>query len=153
MVKWAIRPSNLGFFQEQSKRILCLVKNLTEFGTSKSSRPVLLKRFVSSLKITKFATCTSSKMHLVCPQNLAQVLFSIPLEMAVIPRRNGKQRLSKILGFKQGVLWEMCKWRVMFTTARMKLAPLCDIHFLLLLHQPIATHPIFLFYCVLLCSI
>ena len=67
MVEWAIRPSNLGFFQEQSKRILCLVKNLTKFGTSKSSMPVLLKRFVFSLKITKFATYTSSKVHLVWP--------------------------------------------------------------------------------------
>ena len=38
---------------------------------------------------------------------------------------------------------------LMFTRARMKLAPLCDIHFLLLLHQPIASHSIFLFYCVL----
>ena len=77
------------------------------------------------------------------------MLFSIPFEMAVTPRRNGKQSLHKILGVKQGVLWEMCKWRVMFTRARMKLAPLYDIHFLLLLHQPIPTHPIFLFYCVL----
>ena len=77
MVKWAIRPSNLGFFREQSKRILCLVKNLTKFGISKSSTPVLLKRFVSSLKITKLVTCTSSKMHLVCsPKFCSSVVFS-----------------------------------------------------------------------------
>ena len=77
MVKWAIRPSNLGFFQEQSKRILCLVKNLTMFGISKSSTPVLLKRFVSSLKITKLVTYTSSKMHLVCsPKFCSSVVFS-----------------------------------------------------------------------------
>ena len=89
------------------------------------------------------------KCTLFALQNFAQVLFAIPFEMDVIPRRNGKQRLYKILGVKKGVLWEMCKWRVMFTRAKMKLAPLCNIHFRLLLHQPIATHPIFLFYCVL----
>ena len=52
------------------------------------------------------------KCTLFAPQNFAQVLFSVPFEMAVIPRRNGKQRLYKIFGVKQGVLWEMCKWRL-----------------------------------------
>ena len=33
----------------------------------------------------------------------------LSLETAVIPRRNEKQRLCKILGSKQRVLWEMCK--------------------------------------------
>ena len=32
--------------------------------------------------------------------------------MAVRPRRNEKQRLCKILGGKEGALWEMCKWRM-----------------------------------------
>ena len=32
--------------------------------------------------------------------------------MAVIPRRNEKQRLCKTLGGKQGAVWDMCKCRV-----------------------------------------
>ena len=37
---------------------------------------------------------------LFAPQNFAQALFSISLGKAVIPRRNEKQRLCKILGGK-----------------------------------------------------
>ena len=47
-------------------------------------------------------------MHLICPQNFVQAFFSISFGTAVIPRRNEKQRLSKILVDKHGVLWEMC---------------------------------------------
>ena len=32
--------------------------------------------------------------------------------MAVIPRRNEKQRLCKIWGGKEGALWEIRKWRI-----------------------------------------
>ena len=49
------------------------------------------------------------------PQNFAQALFSISLRMDVIPRRNEKQRLCKILGGKLGALWQMWKWRLRAT--------------------------------------
>ena len=39
-------------------------------------------------------------MHLICPQNFAKALFSISLGTVVIPRRNEKQTLCKILGGK-----------------------------------------------------
>ena len=35
-------------------------------------------------------------MHLICPQNFAQALFSISLGAAVIPRRNEKKYKKKI---------------------------------------------------------
>ena len=47
------------------------------------------------------------KCTLFAAQNFAEALFSISLGTAVIPTRNEKHRLSKILVGKQGVLWEM----------------------------------------------
>ena len=56
-----------------------------------------------------FATCTSPKMHLILPKHF----FLISRGTALIPRRNENQRLCKIWGANvQGVLWEMCKWRI-----------------------------------------
>jgi len=48
---------------------------------------------------------------LFAPQNFAQALPFISLGRTVIPRRNNKERLCKVLVGKQGVLWEMYKWR------------------------------------------
>jgi len=39
-------------------------------------------------------------------------MSSVSLGTTVIPRRNGKKRLCRILGGKQGVLWGMWKWRI-----------------------------------------
>ena len=57
--------------------------------------------------IGQFATCTSPKMHLICPPpptprplNFASAAwFSISLGTAVIPKRNGKQRLCNFFFF------------------------------------------------------
>jgi len=56
------------------------------------------------------AISISPIIHLVCPQNFAQAISLVSLGMTVIPRRNGKQRLCRILGGKQGVLWGMWEW-------------------------------------------
>ena len=55
---------------------------------------------------------------LFAAQNFAKALFSISLGTAVIPSRNEKQRLCKILGGKRGVLWETCKWRIQIACFR-----------------------------------
>ena len=59
--------------------------------------------------------CNSPFAHLpelFFPQNVAKALFSISPGTTVIPSRNWKQRKYKILGGKQNVLWEICKWWV-----------------------------------------
>ena len=57
------------------------------------------------------------KYTLFAPQNVAGALFSASLRTALIPRRNEKIKGAQNLGEgggggKQGVLWEMCKWRI-----------------------------------------
>ena len=44
------------------------------------------------------------------PQILQTSLISVGT--TVIPTRNKKRRLYKVLKVKEGVLWEMCKWRI-----------------------------------------
>ena len=66
-----------------------------------SKLSILLRRFSPSNHVA-YATCTSPIMQLISPssptpQNFAEALFSISLGTAVIPRRNEKQRLWKIL--------------------------------------------------------
>ena len=50
-------------------------------------------------------------------------LFASPPNFvtAVIRWRNEKQTLYKIWGGKQGVLWEMCKWRILVRTLHLLL--------------------------------
>ena len=72
----------------------------------------------------------SSKMHLVCPPNFAYALFSFSPGKAVIPRRDKKknQRLRHIFVWGVGrgrieankvhLLWEMCKWRILFISTQ-----------------------------------
>ena len=45
-------------------------------------------------------------------KNVAQPLSYISIGTTVIPSRNKKQRLCKVSGGKEGLLWEMCKWRM-----------------------------------------
>ena len=53
-------------------------------------------------------------IHLVCPPKFCIdiVFYFSSLGTTVIPRINKKQRLYKVFGRKQGVLCEMCKWRI-----------------------------------------
>lgn len=53
-------------------------------------------------------------IHLVCPPKffIDIVFYFSSLGTTVIPRINKKQRLYKVFGRKQGVLCEMCKWRI-----------------------------------------
>ena len=53
----------------------------------------LAEKLPSNLWLSLNPSCT-----LFAPQNFAQALFSISIGTAVIPRRNGKQRLFKIWG-------------------------------------------------------
>ena len=65
------------------------------------------------VKILLFAIWTSPIIHLVSSYRCR---IRICLGTAVIPRRMKKQRLCIFWGVgdgdKQGVLWEMCKWRI-----------------------------------------
>ena len=49
-----------------------------------------------------------------CLPPTPQILHTsfIPVRTTVMPTRNIKERLCKVLEGKQGVLWEMCKWRI-----------------------------------------
>ena len=58
---------------------------------------------------SKFTAFTQAIMYLVYPPKFASPLSSISLGTTVIPRRNRKQWLCKILGGKQGALWPMWK--------------------------------------------
>ena len=58
--------------------------------------------------VTPYATCTSPIMHLICPPKFAQALFSISLGMAVISRRNEKQRLCRILARANKMHYSRC---------------------------------------------
>ena len=64
--------------------------------------------FFNCLRLADLTVTFATKCTLFAPQNFAQAFFSISLGTAVIPRRNEKQRLSKISVDKQGVFWEMC---------------------------------------------
>ena len=57
----------------------------------------LAEKLPSNLWLSLNPSCT-----LFAPQNFAQALFSISIGTAVIPRRNGKQRLLKIWGARGG---------------------------------------------------
>ena len=52
------------------------------------------------------AICKSPILHLVCPKTLGTRIVFNSLESTVIPKRNKIKSLRKILGGKQGVLWE-----------------------------------------------
>ena len=59
-------------------------------------------------KFLGFAISTIPIMHLICPPRLCiSIVFNFWGGTAVIPRRNEKQRLCKILGDKSSALWEM----------------------------------------------
>ena len=61
--------------------------------------------------LLSFAIFTSPKIHLVCPPSPPPKKKFTHFATVVIPRRSlKKQRLCKVLGDKQGVLWEMCEW-------------------------------------------
>ena len=53
------------------------------------------------------AICKSPILHLVCPKTLGTRIVFNSLESTVIPKRNKIKSLRKILGGKQGVLWEI----------------------------------------------
>ena len=65
------------------------------------------------VKILLFAIWTSPIIHLVSSYRCR---IRICLGAAVIPRRNEKTKVGHFFGGgggdKQGVLWEMCKWRI-----------------------------------------
>ena len=74
---------------------------------------------VRHLHIFQNAPCWPLKILLKhCFQFLLELLGT-----GIIPRRNEKQRLCKIWGDKQGVLWEMCKWRIAHNTLRSPIPP------------------------------
>ena len=52
------------------------------------------------------AICKSPIVHLVCSKTLGTKIVFNSLESTVIPKRNKIKSLRKILGGKQGVLWE-----------------------------------------------
>ena len=66
------------------------------------------------INIFLFAIWTSPIIHLV---SSPRCCIRICLGKAVIPRRNEKTKVVQFFfwvggGDKQGVLWEMCKWRI-----------------------------------------
>ena len=101
-----------------------------------------LKKVCPSLKNTKFAICTSSKCF-KCTRK--------KWKPKVMQNFGGQTRciMGDVQMASEGyskLLFDLLNFRPfhgMFTRARMKLGPLCDSHFLLLLQQPIATHLIF----------
>ena len=52
------------------------------------------------------AICKSPILHLVCLKTLSTRIVFNSLESTVTPKRNKIKSLRKILGGKQGVLWE-----------------------------------------------
>ena len=52
------------------------------------------------------AICKSPILHLVFPKTLSTRIVFNSLESTVTPKRNKIKSLRKILGGKQGVLWE-----------------------------------------------
>ena len=59
-----------------------------------------------------FAICTSHKIHLVCPPNFCiTFVFDSPWVFQW-SQKNSKRMLLQNFGRQQGVLWEVCKWRI-----------------------------------------
>ena len=74
------------------------------------------------VKILLFAIWTSPIIHLVSSYRCR---IRICLGTAVIPRRNEKTKVVHFFfggggGDKQGVLWEMCKWRISILFSMLK---------------------------------
>jgi len=84
--------------------LLSVVKSRSDDKPTKTFRTLLLfphSPFPHPPQCTLFA-----------PQNFAWALSSVSLGTTVISRRNGKQRLCRILDGKQGALWGMWQWRI-----------------------------------------
>ena len=71
--------------------------------------------FFTTVANMKQDTRPSLLISLPSLSHLVYALPSIFLGVTIIPRRNNKKKFCKILGYKQGVLQEMCKWRMLFS--------------------------------------
>ena len=61
-----------------------------------------------------FDTCTSPIMHLICPPKFCiSIVFYFPWD-GCNTQEKWKSKVMQSLGGKQGVIWEMCKWRIAF---------------------------------------
>ena len=71
---------------------------------------------VGMISFLYFATCTSHKMHLVCPWKFYISIVSRFSWNGCNTQEKWKTKLMQNLRGcgegKQGVLWEMCKWRI-----------------------------------------
>ena len=63
------------------------------------------------IQVFELAICTSAIRHLVCPLKFS-VTFVCDLSWVLQSFQETKTMLTQIFEGKQGVLWQMCKWRI-----------------------------------------
>ena len=63
------------------------------------------------VQVFELAICTSAIRHLVCPLKFS-ITFFVWFLLVIAVFQETKAMLMQVFEGKQGVLWQMCKWRI-----------------------------------------